>query len=73
MSSCTGGRTRSRSRCSNRPDWKRLEAQLASDYRRVAVVDDGRVELFERLGTDAAQDGEARRAASAFCQGIAGN
>ena len=53
-------------------DWQRLEGQLAADYRRVAVVDDGRVELFERLGTDAARDGEARRAASAFCQGIAG-
>ena len=45
----------------------------ARSRRRVAVVDDGRVELFERLGTDAARDGEARRAASAFCQGIAGS
>ena len=44
-------------------DWQRLEGQLASDYRRVAVVDDGRVELYERLGHGrrAGRRGEARR------------
>ena len=52
--------------------WQRLESQLQTSYRRVAVVDDGRLELYERLGTDAADAGAARRAASNACAEIGG-
>lgn len=53
-------------------DWQRLEVQLASDYRRVAVDADGRLELWERLGGTVASEGEAARAASPSCAQPAG-
>jgi hypothetical protein len=52
--------------------WQRLEGQLQSSYRLVATVDDGRLELYERLGTDVAEAGAARRAGSNACAEIGG-
>lgn len=46
-------------------EWQQLQADLAASYRRVAVADGGLLEVYERLGTPAADRGAARRAAAA--------
>lgn len=48
-------------------EWQRLEAELAQSYRRVAVADEGMLEVYERLGTGTAERGAARRAGALFC------
>ena len=48
-------------------EWQRLDAELANAYRRVAVADGGLLEVYERLGTPAADRGAARRAAATDC------
>ena len=55
------------------PEWQRLEAELARAYRRVAVADEGRLEVYERLGTAAADRGAARRAGAPACEAQAGS
>ena len=55
------------------PEWQRLEAELAQAYRRVAVADEGSLEVYERLGTAAADRGAARRAGEPSCEAQAGS